>query len=124
MPQLQDLASVRQDQLLTSIALAFREENRIADLVMPALSVSQEDGQYSVFGKEAFNIPDAHRRPKKQYKEIDWTLTKASYHAEEYGLEMRIDDRERRAADRRSRRPTAARSSSCRWCSRLRARRP
>jgi hypothetical protein len=98
MPQLQDLASVRQDQLLTSIALAFRVENRIADLVMPALSVSQEDGQYSVFGKEAFNIPDAHRRPKKQYKEIDWTLTKASYHAEEYGLEMRIDDRERRAA--------------------------
>ncbi len=98
MPQMSDLASVRQDQLLTSIALAFKVENRVADLVAPALPVSQEDGQYSIFGKESFNVPDAHRRPKKRYKEIDWTLTKASYHAEEYGLEMRIDDRERRAA--------------------------
>lgn len=98
MPQLQDLASVRQDQLLTGLAIEFRVENRIADQVLPPIPVSQEDGQYTVFGKEAFNIPDAHRRPKKRYKEIDWTLTKASYHAEEYGLEMRIDDRERRAA--------------------------
>ncbi len=98
MPHISDLTTVRQDQLLTSVALSFRPENRIADLVAPPLSVTQEDGQYSVFGKETFNIPDAHRRPKKRYNEIDWTLTKASYHAEEYGLEMRVDDRERRAA--------------------------
>lgn len=98
MPQLYDLAAVRQDELLSQLAVTFRVEGRIADLVLPPIPVSQEDGQYSVFGKEAFNIPDAHRRPKKRYKEIDWTLSKASYHAEEYGLEMRIDDRERRAA--------------------------
>ncbi len=98
MPSISELTSVRQDQMLTSIALTFRPENRIADLVAPPLSVSQEDGQYTVFTKESFNVPDAHRRPKKRYNEIDWTLGKASYHAEEYGLEMRVDDRERRAA--------------------------
>jgi hypothetical protein len=98
MPHISDLAEVRQDQLLTSIALSFKVENRIADLVAPPIPVLQEDGQYAVYGKESFNIPDAQRRPKKRYKEIDWTLTKESYHAEEYGLEMRIDDRERRAS--------------------------
>lgn len=98
MPHISDLVSVRQDQLLTSIALSTKVEGRIADEVMPPISVTQEDGQYAIFGNEAFNIPDAHRRPKKRYKEIDWTLSKASYHAEEYGLEMRVDDRERRAA--------------------------
>jgi hypothetical protein len=98
MPHISDLASVRQDQLLTTIAISFQLPLRIADQVAPPIPVLQEDGQYAIFGKESFNIPDAHRRPKKGYKEIDWTLSKASYHAEEYGLEMRIDDRERRAS--------------------------
>jgi hypothetical protein len=98
MPHISDLVNVRQDQLLTTIALSFKVPNRIADEVAPPIGVAQEDGQYAIFGKESFNIPDAHRRPKKGYKEIDWTLSKASYHAEEYGLEMRIDDRERRAS--------------------------
>lgn len=98
MPQLQQVASIREDTFLTQVALTFAPEGHIADLVAPPLDVAQEDGQYTVFGKESFNVPNAERRPRKRYKEIDWTLSKASYHAEEYGLESRIDDRERRAA--------------------------
>ena len=35
------------------------------------------------------------RAPRSKYREIDWSATRDSYHAEEYGLETRIDDRER-----------------------------
>jgi len=98
MPDLGTLLAVRQDFILTNVALQFRPVNYIADLAAPPISVSQEDGQYTIMGTEAFNAPNAQRRPKKRYKEIDFGQTKASYHAEEYGLEFRVDDRERRAA--------------------------
>lgn len=92
------ISQVRQDTLLTNIAVAWEPTGRIADQVAPPVSVKLEDGQYIVFGKEAFNIPEAQRRPRSEYKEIDWTLSKDSYHAEEYGLQTRIDDRERNNA--------------------------
>jgi hypothetical protein len=95
---MQEVASIREDTNLTRVALQFAPEGHIADLVVPPISVTQEDGQYTVFDKSAFNVPNAQRRPRTRYKEIDWTLSKESYHAEEYGLESRIDDRERVAA--------------------------
>lgn len=89
---------VRQDTLLTNLAIAWTPTGRIADEVAPPIPVALEDGQYYVFGKEGFNIPEAQRRPRSEYKEIDWTLSKDNYHAEEYGLQTRIDDRERNNA--------------------------
>lgn len=92
------ISQVRQDTLLTNIAVTWEPTGRIADEVAPPVPVKLEDGQYIVFGKEGFNVPEAQRRPRAEYKEIDWTLSEDSYHAEEYGLQTRIDDRERNNA--------------------------
>lgn len=89
------LQQIKQDPLLTNISLSYGPTGHIADQVLPPVPVKLEDGTYLSYDKSKFNIPNAHRRPRSRYKEIDWTLSKESYHAEEYGLESRIDDRER-----------------------------
>lgn len=89
------LAQVKQDPLMTNVSLAYGPTGHIADQVLPPVPVVLEDGQYLVYDKSGYNTPEAQRRPRSRYKEIDWTFSKDSYHAEEYGLESRIDDRER-----------------------------
>ena len=89
------IPQVRQDTLMTRIALTWGPTGHVANQVVPPIPVRLEDGQYTEFGKERFNTPEAQRRPRSRYKQIDWTMSKQSYHAEEYGLEGRIDDRER-----------------------------
>ena len=90
-----NIPTVRQDTLLTNISLQWGPTGHLANIVVPPVSVRLEDGSYITYGKEKFNIPEAQRRPRSRYKEIDWTLSRDQYHAEEYGLEGRIDDRER-----------------------------
>ncbi len=89
------LSQVRMDTLMTNVSVAYGPTGHIADQVLPPVNVRLEDGTFLVYGKERFNIPEAQRRPRSRYKEIDWTTSKDTYHAEEYGLESRIDDRER-----------------------------
>src|SRR5688572_15533250 len=89
------LQQVRQDTLMTNISLAYGPTGHIADQVLPPVPVRLEDGTFISYDKYRFNIPQAIRRTRSGYKEIDSTLSKDTYHAEEYGLESRIDDRER-----------------------------
>jgi hypothetical protein len=89
------LAQVKQDPLMTEVSLQYGPTGHIADQVLPPVRVTLEDGQYLVYDKSRFNTPEAQRRPRSRYKEIDWKFSKDAYHAEEYGLESRIDDRER-----------------------------
>jgi hypothetical protein len=89
------IPEVKYDQVLTNIALAYEPEGYIADQVMPVVPVKNEDGVYWVYDKSKFFTPQALRAPRTRYREIDWSATRDSYHAEEYGLETRIDDRER-----------------------------
>jgi len=94
------IAEVRADQMLTpfSVQYANEQDAYIADQVLPPVPVALESDSYWVYDKSRFNIPEAKRNPRGHYKEIDWTATKDTYFAEEYGLETRIDDRERRNA--------------------------
>jgi len=92
MPTIQE---VRYDSILQSLLVGYEPEGLIADDVLPSLPVAKEDGIYWIFGKERFTTPETHRAPRSRYREIDWKMTQDNYHAEEYGLEHRIDDRER-----------------------------
>lgn len=89
------IQGVKQDTLLTNIAISFNPDGYIADQVLPPVPVKLEDGSYWVYDKSRFYTPDAQRAPRSAYKRLDWSATKDSYHAEEYGLESLIDDRER-----------------------------
>lgn len=89
------LAQVREDPILTNISIQYGPTGHIADQVLPAVPVAKEDGQYLIYDMSRFNTPEAKRNPRSRYREVEWSRTKASFHAEEYGLESRIDDRER-----------------------------
>lgn len=98
MPTIAELRAAGGDPMLTPFSLAYANDQDvyIADDVLPAVPVVLESDTFLVGDKSRFNIPEAKRNPRGHYKEIDWTATKDSYFAEEYGLETKIDDRERR----------------------------
>lgn len=86
---------VRFDPVLTNISVGYEPEGYIADDVMPNVPVKLEDGSYWVWGDERFSTVDALRAPRARYRAVDFGATRQSYHAEEYGLEFKVDDRER-----------------------------
>lgn len=95
---LQQILSLPQDRMLTGVALEFRPDPGalIADDVLPVVPVTFESAGYYVFDDTNFNIPETKRNPRGVYKEIDFGLSTDNYRAEEYGIEARIDDRERK----------------------------
>jgi hypothetical protein len=86
---------VRVDRYLTTLAVTYGPTGHIADRVLPTVNVADETGIYWVYDKTRFNLAYAKRAPRTIYKEIEWGATTDSYAAEEYGLEIKIDDRER-----------------------------
>jgi hypothetical protein len=73
---------------LTSIALTYRNEKMIADLVLPRVPVDSQTFKYSKFTQEdAFTVPDTKVGPKSAVNEIDWTATEASASTQDYALE-------------------------------------
>lgn len=95
---LQQILALPRDPILSNIAIEFTPKGFIADRVLPVVPVNLEAAGYYVFDDSNFNIPEMKRNPRTVYKEIDFGLTSDTYRAEEYGLEARIDDRERRNA--------------------------
>lgn len=89
------MSEVRHDPVLSILAVGYKPDGYVADEVLLPLGVKLEDGKYWKFGMERFYTPDALRAPRSRYRTIDWKMTQDSYHAEEYGLEQPIDDRER-----------------------------
>lgn len=95
---LRELLALPRDGMLTGVAAEIQPQGFIADLLMPVVPVALEQGGYYTFDMTNFNIPEALRAPRTVYKEIDFGLSSDTYRAEEYGLEARIDARERRNA--------------------------
>lgn len=95
---LQEILALPRDPILANVAVEYRPGNFIADQVLPVVPVVLESAGYYTFDDTNFNIPEAKRNDKGVYKEIDFGLSSDTYRAEEYGLEARIGDRERRNA--------------------------
>lgn len=91
------ISQVIHDELLTTISIQFQpaQGGYLADKVAPPVPVKKESASYWEYDKSRFDIPDSLRAPRSTYNRVEWTATKASYSAEEYGLELPIDDRER-----------------------------
>ena len=87
------------DAALSQVSIDFRIDEFIADIVSPRIRAEKESDKYFVWGTEAFNNPTTIRAPKAAYARTEFAPSTASYMCEEYGLEIPIDDRERRNAD-------------------------
>lgn len=93
---LQQIQALPTDRMLTQVAVEFQPVGFIANDVLDVIPVVFEAAGYYVFDDSNFNIPEAKRAPRAVYKEIEFGVSNDTYRAEEYGLEARIDDRERR----------------------------
>jgi hypothetical protein len=87
------------DAALSTVSLDFKNDEFLADLVSPRIRVEKESGKYFVWGTEAFNNPMTVRAAKAAYARTEFAPSTGQYECEEYGLEVPIDDRERRNAD-------------------------
>lgn len=97
---LQQILALPQDRMLTNIAIEYRPrpDALVADRVLPVIPVNLEQGGYYTFDDGNFSIPEMKRNPRAVYKEIDFGMSSDTYRADEYGIETRIDDRERKNA--------------------------
>jgi hypothetical protein len=87
------------DAALSHVSLDFKNNEFVADLVSPRIRVDKESDKYFVWSTEAFDNPATGRAPKASFARTEFAPSTDTYQCEEYGLEIPIDDRERRNAD-------------------------
>lgn len=92
-------ADLHVDAALSHISLDFHNDEFIADRVSPRIRVDKESDKYFVWGTDAFQTPSTGRTPKSLFARTEFAPATASFVCEEYGLEVPVDDRERRNAD-------------------------
>lgn len=80
---------------LTAIAIAYRNEQMIADEVLPRVPVPAETFKYSVFDKaDMFTIPDTKVGRTSRPNEVDWHATEQTASVVDYGLEEPIPQKD------------------------------
>lgn len=96
------------DQALTNISVMYRNEQYIADDVLPPLPVAKRSDKYFVYRKEDFlsgtpvdvnGRPQTLRAPGSEAAEIDLSLSNTNYFAEEYAIRGLVTDAEVAIAD-------------------------
>lgn len=76
------------DPVLTGITIAYKNEEYIADAVLPRVPVGVQSYKYNKFDKqESFNIPNTRVGRKSNVNEVEFTATEASSTCLDYGLD-------------------------------------
>lgn len=85
------------DELLSGVSVQYQpaQGGYLADMVGPPVPVKLESASYWKYDMSRFDVPYSKRAPRSEYNRVEWSTTRDSYAAEEYGLEIPIDDRER-----------------------------
>jgi hypothetical protein len=75
------------DPQRTAIALAYRNEDMIADIVLPRAPVSQEEFKWTEYDKaDRFTVPDTTIDRKGQFNQVEFGGTEKSSMTSDYGL--------------------------------------
>lgn len=83
--------------ILSNIAIQYRNPDFIADLVLPPIpgGVTNRTGRYQVYTKsDRFNLWETRLAPKAEAREIDWSVTEASYSCTGHALREFVSDEE------------------------------
>lgn len=73
---------------LTAIAMAYRNQKMVADLVLPRIPVDSSKFKYTQFAlADGFTIPDTKVGRKSAPNQIDWSATETTVSVNAYGLE-------------------------------------
>ncbi len=80
---------------LTAIAIAYRNEQMIADGILPRVPVPGETFKYSVYDKaDTFTIPDTKVGRTSRPNEVDYHATEQTASTVDYGLEEPIPQKD------------------------------
>lgn len=83
------------DGIMTEVAINYRPQNMIADMIAPVIPVQKQSDGYPVFSRfEAFSVEDAERAPKTEAKKIQRSVSSAQYVCKNYalGYDVPIED--------------------------------
>lgn len=76
------------DPELTSVAVAYRNEELIADEVLPRIPVGKQSGKYKKFKKEdGFTIPDTQVGRTSQPNRVEFGYTEDAFACDAHGLD-------------------------------------
>jgi len=96
-----EISEVHVDQILTNISVQYKNAAFVADQILPVVPVKKESDKYYVYTKkDRFTVPNTLRAPRTESRQVDWSISTATYSCEEYALSALIDDRERANADK------------------------
>lgn len=83
------------DQHLTNVAINFRPQTFIADMIAPIVPVEKQSNAYPVFSRfEAFAVEDTTRGPGQEARKITRSVSSGQYYAKNYalGYDVPIED--------------------------------
>src|SRR5258707_221420 len=78
------------DPILSTVALGYRNQQFVGDVLFPQVPVDISGGQILSFGKEAFVVYNARRAPGGNTKRIDFAYSGAKYSLLEDSLEAKV----------------------------------
>lgn len=92
-------ADVHVDAVLSGVSVMYKNDDLIADLVMPVIPVKKESDKYYKYTRN-WRLPEAKRAAGAEAAEVEWDVTTDTYSCEEYALKDLIPDRVRDNADK------------------------
>lgn len=84
---------MKQDKILTQFSVAYRNENNIAELIMPVVRVKERSGKFAKYDKSNLRVDDnIERAPGTQARSFDYGVSQGSYTCTEKALEKIVPD--------------------------------
>jgi len=85
------LGQTKVDKILTQFSVAYRNNNLIADRIMPILAVKEKSGKYAKYGKDNLRLPDSmERAPGTRAMSFDYTVSQGTYACTEKAIEKEV----------------------------------
>lgn len=87
-----NVGDMRVDKLLSQVAQRYRNDNYIAEQILPFVKVEEKTGKYAKFGKENFRAysDQIYRAPGTRAHTIDYSVSMGDYKCDERSLEKPI----------------------------------
>lgn len=87
-----NVGELRVDKLLSQVAQRYRNDNYVAEQILPFVKVTEKTGKYAKFGKENFRAysDQIHRAPGTRAHTVDYSVSQGSYSCDERSLEKPV----------------------------------
>lgn len=82
------------DQALTNLSIAYKNDDYVAGMVLPQITVDKKSNKYFVYGKEHLRYRESRIRPGATADEFEYTLSTNAYFAERRARRHLITDNE------------------------------